>query len=42
MVSGLLPAKGLQGVLEWRIKEKLSEAKEHQLFLISKRLWRTS
>ncbi|MBW7474621.1 sensor histidine kinase [Paenibacillus oenotherae] len=25
---------GLQGVLEWRIKEKLSEAKEHQLFLI--------
>lgn len=25
---------GLQGVLEWRVKEKLSEAKEHQLFLI--------
>lgn len=25
---------GLQGVLEWRAKEKLSEAKEHQLFLI--------
>ncbi|MFD0717539.1 histidine kinase [Paenibacillus sp. GCM10027626] len=25
---------GLQGVLEWRIREKLSEAKEHQLFLI--------
>ncbi|MFC4102958.1 sensor histidine kinase [Paenibacillus xanthanilyticus] len=24
----------LQGVLEWRVKEKLSEAKEHQLFLI--------
>ncbi|MBM7565339.1 sensor histidine kinase [Paenibacillus sacheonensis] len=25
---------GLQGVLEWRVKEKLSDAKEHQLFLI--------
>ncbi|MBP3962221.1 sensor histidine kinase [Paenibacillus lignilyticus] len=25
---------GLQGVLEWRVREKLSEAKEHQLFLI--------
>ncbi|OBR64450.1 histidine kinase [Paenibacillus oryzae] len=25
---------GLQGVLEWRLSEKLSEAKEHQLFLI--------
>jgi len=25
---------GLQGVLDWRVKEKLSEAKEHQLFLI--------
>ncbi|UVI31790.1 sensor histidine kinase [Paenibacillus spongiae] len=25
---------GLQGFQEWRVKEKLSEAKEHQLFLI--------
>jgi NarL family two-component system sensor histidine kinase LiaS len=25
---------GLQGVLDWRVREKLSEAKEHQLFLI--------
>ncbi|BBH21604.1 sensor histidine kinase LiaS [Paenibacillus baekrokdamisoli] len=25
---------GLQGVLDWGVKEKLSEAKEHQLFLI--------
>ncbi|WP_206098549.1 sensor histidine kinase [Paenibacillus montanisoli] len=25
---------GLQGVLEWRVRERLSEAKEHQLFLI--------